>query len=165
MFLSVEGSVYSLHSLLGIKPGRNAEMDKQFGKCTNAIFCCQPLGTVSPKVVLCVPFSWCRGILDKRGVTVSHPSLKQADFLSCINHERCADVFCNLLCMRDGSKELLELTKSISYQVQRKEATEAEIQTKEEMKVLKGHPAALKLELLEEVEAEEVSVLDRKSVV
>lgn len=112
MFLSVEGSVYSLHSLLGIKPGRNAEMDKQFGKCTNAIFCCQPLGTVSPKAVLCVPFSWCRGIWDKEGVTVSHPSLNQAgDFLSCINHERCADVFCNLLCMRDGSKELLELTR------------------------------------------------------
>lgn len=42
--------------------------------------------------------------------------------------------------------------------MQRKEATEAEKQTKEEMKVLKGHPAALKLELLEEVEAEEVSV-------
>lgn len=42
--------------------------------------------------------------------------------------------------------------------MQRKEATEAEKQTKEEMKVLKGHPAALKLELLEEVEAEEVSM-------
>lgn len=112
MFLSVEGSVYSLHSLLGIKPARNAEMDKQFGKCTNAIFCCQPLGTVSPKAVLCVPFSWCRGIWDKGGVTVSHPSLNPAgDFLSCINHECCADVFCNLLCMRDGSKELLELTR------------------------------------------------------
>ncbi|NWS00995.1 CE104 protein, partial [Motacilla alba] len=38
---------------------------------------------------------------------------------------------------------------------QRKAATEAEKQTKEEMKVLKGHPAALKLELLAEVEAEE----------
>ncbi|XP_041275696.1 centrosomal protein of 104 kDa isoform X1 [Onychostruthus taczanowskii] len=38
---------------------------------------------------------------------------------------------------------------------QRKAATEAEKQTKEEMKVLKGHPAALKLELQAEVEAEE----------
>ncbi|NXT68626.1 CE104 protein, partial [Chaetops frenatus] len=41
---------------------------------------------------------------------------------------------------------------------QRKAATEAEKQTKEEMKVLKGHSAALKLELQAEVEAEEVSI-------
>ncbi|NXS00793.1 CE104 protein, partial [Oxylabes madagascariensis] len=41
---------------------------------------------------------------------------------------------------------------------QRKAATEAEKQKKEEMKVLKGHPAALKLELQAEVEAEEVSI-------
>ncbi|NWI42639.1 CE104 protein, partial [Picathartes gymnocephalus] len=41
---------------------------------------------------------------------------------------------------------------------QRKGATEAEKQTKKEMKVLKGHPAALKLELQAEVEAEEVSI-------
>ncbi|NXD25696.1 CE104 protein, partial [Spelaeornis formosus] len=40
---------------------------------------------------------------------------------------------------------------------QRKVATEAEKQTKEEMKVLKGRSAALKLELQAEVEAEEVS--------
>ncbi|NXN88023.1 CE104 protein, partial [Bombycilla garrulus] len=38
---------------------------------------------------------------------------------------------------------------------QRKAAAEAEKQIKEEMKVLKGHPAALKLELQAEVEAEE----------
>ncbi|XP_068027731.1 centrosomal protein of 104 kDa isoform X1 [Anomalospiza imberbis] len=37
----------------------------------------------------------------------------------------------------------------------RKAATEAEKQTKEEMKVLKGHPAALKLELQAELEAKE----------
>ncbi|NXC98870.1 CE104 protein, partial [Certhia familiaris] len=41
---------------------------------------------------------------------------------------------------------------------QRKAATETEKQTKEEMKVLKGHPAALKLEQQAEVEAEEVSI-------
>ncbi|NXU44293.1 CE104 protein, partial [Drymodes brunneopygia] len=40
----------------------------------------------------------------------------------------------------------------------RKTATEAGKQKKEEMKILKGHPAALKLELQAEVEAEEVSI-------
>lgn len=31
---------------LGIKPARNSEMDKQFGKCRKVFFCCQSLGTV-----------------------------------------------------------------------------------------------------------------------
>ncbi|XP_014112719.1 PREDICTED: centrosomal protein of 104 kDa [Pseudopodoces humilis] len=49
----------------------------------------------------------------------------------------------------DGKSSETEL------RAQRKAATEAEKQKKEEMKVLKGHPAALKLELQAEVEAEE----------
>lgn len=53
---------------------------------------------------------------------------------------------------------------TLPCQAQRKAATEAEKQTKEEMKVLKNHPSALKLVLQAEVENEEVSMFQFKVV-
>ncbi|NXI83559.1 CE104 protein, partial [Rhipidura dahli] len=55
----------------------------------------------------------------------------------------------------DGFAKIDGKSSETEIRVQRKAAAEAEKQTKEEMKVLTDHPAALKLELLEEVEAEE----------
>ncbi|NWV48627.1 CE104 protein, partial [Daphoenositta chrysoptera] len=55
----------------------------------------------------------------------------------------------------DGFAKIDGKSSETEMKAQRKAATEAEKQAKEEMKVLKGHPAALKLELLEEAEAEE----------
>ncbi|NWT19380.1 CE104 protein, partial [Vireo altiloquus] len=57
----------------------------------------------------------------------------------------------------DGFAKIDGKSSETEMRAQRKAATDAEKQTKEELKVLKGHPAALKLELLEEVEGEEVS--------
>ncbi|NWY17703.1 CE104 protein, partial [Aphelocoma coerulescens] len=58
----------------------------------------------------------------------------------------------------DGFAKIDGKSSETERRAQRKAAAEAEKQTKEEVKVLKGHPAALKLELLEEGEAEEVSI-------
>ncbi|NXB88872.1 CE104 protein, partial [Vidua chalybeata] len=55
----------------------------------------------------------------------------------------------------EGFAKIDGKSSEAEVRAQRKSATEAEKQTKEEMKVLKGHPAALKLELQAEVEAEE----------
>lgn len=60
--------------------------------------------------------------------------------------------------MRDGSKAFGPDRVFISCQTQKKAATEVEKQTEEEMKVVKDHPAALKLELQAEVEDEKVSI-------
>ncbi|NXS83738.1 CE104 protein, partial [Erpornis zantholeuca] len=54
----------------------------------------------------------------------------------------------------DGFAKIDGKSSETETRAQKKAATEAEKQTKKEMKVLKGHPAALKLEL-QEVEAEE----------
>ncbi|NXP66080.1 CE104 protein, partial [Chloropsis cyanopogon] len=58
----------------------------------------------------------------------------------------------------EGFAKIDGKSSETEVRAQRKAATEAEKQTKEEMKVLKGHPAALKLELQADVEAEEVSI-------
>ncbi|NWR45758.1 CE104 protein, partial [Regulus satrapa] len=64
----------------------------------------------------------------------------------------------------EGFAKIDEKSSETEMRAQRKAATEAEKQTKEEMKVLKGHPAVPKLELQAEVEAEEVSVFQFKVV-
>ncbi|NXY54747.1 CE104 protein, partial [Callaeas wilsoni] len=56
----------------------------------------------------------------------------------------------------DGFAKIDGKSSEADTRAQRKAATEAEKQTKEEMKGLKCHPAALKLELQAEVEVEEV---------
>ncbi|NXB79103.1 CE104 protein, partial [Donacobius atricapilla] len=58
----------------------------------------------------------------------------------------------------EGFAKIDGKSSETEVRTQRKAATEAEKQKKEEIKVLKGHPAALKLELQAEVEAEEVSI-------
>ncbi|NWX55643.1 CE104 protein, partial [Promerops cafer] len=58
----------------------------------------------------------------------------------------------------EGFAKIDGKSSETEVRAQRKAATEAEKQTKEEKKVLKGHPAALKLQLQAEVEAEEVSI-------
>ncbi|NWT70840.1 CE104 protein, partial [Prunella himalayana] len=58
----------------------------------------------------------------------------------------------------EGFAKIDGKSSETEMRAQRKVASEAEKQTKEEMRVLKGHPAALKLELQAEVAAEEVSM-------
>ncbi|NWI02602.1 CE104 protein, partial [Tichodroma muraria] len=62
----------------------------------------------------------------------------------------------------EGFAKIDGKSSETEMRAQRKAGTEAEKQTKDEMKVLKGHPGALKLELQAEVEAEEVSMFQFK---
>ncbi|NXH44838.1 CE104 protein, partial [Dicaeum eximium] len=62
----------------------------------------------------------------------------------------------------EGFAKIDGKSSETEVRAQRKAVTEVEKQTKEEMKVVKGHPTALKLELQAEVEAEEVSMFQFK---